>query len=80
MAGNSEHFDGNTTVEKAFKQLGLKTQYDMLPGMEVALMPHQTIGVAWMVDKETKMKGGALSDEMGLGKVRNTFILYGGGS
>lgn len=68
MAGNSEHFDGNTTVEKAFKQLGLKTQYDMLPGMAVALMPHQTIGVSWMIDKEENLKGGALSDEMGLGK------------
>lgn len=40
--------------------------------MEVALMPHQTIGVAWMLEKERSMlKGGCLGDDMGLGKVRN---------
>ena len=34
------------------------------------LMPHQVIGVAWMLDKEQgPLKGGILSDEMGLGKV-----------
>lgn len=38
--------------------------------MEVALMPHQTIGVAWMVDKEhSTLKAGCLGDDMGLGKV-----------
>lgn len=32
-------------------------------------MPHQTIGVAWMLDKEKSSdKGGCMSDEMGLGK------------
>ena len=41
-------------------------------------MPHQTIGVAWMIDKEaSKLKGGALSDEMGLGKVcEMLYILF----
>ena len=38
--------------------------------MEVALMPHQTIGAAWMLDKELSyFKGGCLGDDMGLGKV-----------
>jgi SNF2 family DNA or RNA helicase len=33
-------------------------------------MPHQTIGVAWMLEKEqSTLKGGCLGDDMGLGKV-----------
>lgn len=69
-AGNAEQFDGNARVDKAVEKLGLKDQYHTLPGMTVALMPHQTIGVAWMLDKEKgHYKGGCLSDEMGLGKV-----------
>ncbi|CAL1709072.1 unnamed protein product [Somion occarium] len=68
-AGNSEQFDGNASVEKALERLNLQNLYHPLPGMEVALMPHQAIGVAWMLDKENStMKGGALADEMGLGK------------
>lgn len=36
----------------------------------MALMPHQTIGVAWMLNKEkSKLQGGCLGDDMGLGKV-----------
>ena len=39
--------------------------------MEVALMPHQTIGAASMLNKELSyFKGGGLDDDMGLGKVR----------
>ncbi|KAG6850029.1 hypothetical protein H0H93_002233 [Arthromyces matolae] len=68
-AGNAAQFDGNAKIEQALEKLGLRTQYDLLPGMEVALMPHQTIGVAWMVEKEkSKLKGGCLADDMGLGK------------
>ena len=43
-AGNSEQFDGNASIEQALAQLGLANQYDLLPGMAVALMPHQIIG------------------------------------
>lgn len=69
-AGNAEQFDGNASLDRALEKLGLQSQYDLLPGMEVALMPHQTIGVAWMVEKEkTDLKGGCLGDDMGLGKV-----------
>lgn len=33
-------------------------------------MPHQVIGVAWMAEKEkSRLKGGLLGDDMGLGKV-----------
>ncbi|KAF9220758.1 hypothetical protein BS17DRAFT_786466 [Gyrodon lividus] len=68
-AGNSEFFDGNATVDKALERLGLKSQYQLLPGMAVSLMPHQTIGVAWALDREKSSdKGGLLGDEMGLGK------------
>ncbi|RDB16047.1 putative ATP-dependent helicase C23E6.02 [Hypsizygus marmoreus] len=68
-AGNAEQFDGNARVDQALEKLGLQTQYDLMPGMEVALMPHQTIGVAWMVEKEkSSLKGGCLGDDMGLGK------------
>ncbi|KAF7976186.1 hypothetical protein HWV62_7352 [Athelia sp. TMB] len=70
-AGNSEQFDGNASIEQALAQLGLANQYDLLPGMAVALMPHQIIGVAWMKNKELgthMMQGGILADEMGLGK------------
>jgi hypothetical protein len=71
-AGNAEQFDGNASIDQALEKLGLQSQYDLLPGMEVALMPHQTIGVAWMLDKEqSSLKGGCLGDDMGLGKVRN---------
>lgn len=39
-----------------------------LPGMEVQLLPHQVIGVSWMVrqERESGLKGGILADEMGL--------------
>ncbi|TFK67589.1 hypothetical protein BDN72DRAFT_898843 [Pluteus cervinus] len=68
-AGNAEQFDGNASVDKALEKLGLESQYDLIPGMEVALMPHQTIGVAWMLEKEqSPLKGGCLGDDMGLGK------------
>ncbi|HEV7735948.1 MAG TPA: SNF2-related protein [Chlamydiales bacterium] len=40
----------------------------MLPDLEVTLMPHQVIGVDWMVKQEKKKnKGGILADDMGLG-------------
>ncbi|GBE87557.1 hypothetical protein SCP_1102340 [Sparassis crispa] len=68
-AGNAEQFNGNERVEDALVKLGLPALYRPLPGMEIALMPHQVIGVAWMLDKENSpYKGGCMSDEMGLGK------------
>jgi SNF2 family DNA or RNA helicase len=40
-------------------------------------MPHQTIGVAWMVDKEQgKFNGGCLADDMGLGKVGRSLSIF----
>jgi SNF2 family DNA or RNA helicase len=58
------------SVDKALKSLGLETQQEHLPGMDISLMAHQILGVAWMVEKEHGFfKGGCLADEMGLGKV-----------
>ncbi|KAG1772000.1 SNF2 family N-terminal domain-containing protein [Suillus placidus] len=68
-AGNAEQFDGNASVDKALEKLGLKSLYDLLPGMAISLLAHQVIGVAWALEREKcGDKGGCLSDEMGLGK------------
>ncbi|KAI0342316.1 hypothetical protein BDW22DRAFT_1395176 [Trametopsis cervina] len=69
-AGNAESFDSNESVHNALQKLGMGALYQLLPGMTVALMPHQVIGVAWMADKEQRssFRGGVLADEMGLGK------------
>ncbi|RDX49056.1 hypothetical protein OH76DRAFT_1483538 [Lentinus brumalis] len=58
------------TIERAMEKLGLRDAKDLIPGMEVRLLPHQLIGVAWMVEQErkTQHKGGILADDMGLGK------------
>ncbi|KAK0459781.1 SNF2 family DNA-dependent ATPase [Desarmillaria tabescens] len=57
------------TVKSAMKSLGLKDEKDTVPGLEIRLLPHQLIGVNWMLDKEkSKDKGGILADDMGLGK------------
>ncbi|KAJ7275100.1 SNF2 superfamily protein [Mycena rebaudengoi] len=69
-AGNAEQFDGNASVENALEKLGLQSKTDLLPSLDIPLMPHQLLGVAWMVELEKKkgMQGGCLADEMGLGK------------
>ncbi|KAK0496238.1 hypothetical protein EDD18DRAFT_1388276 [Armillaria luteobubalina] len=71
-AGNAEQFDGNASVNEGLQKLGLDSITSLLPGMEVPLMPHQVIGVAWMAEKEkSNLKGGLLGDDMGLGKNRS---------
>ncbi|EMD32811.1 hypothetical protein CERSUDRAFT_143402 [Gelatoporia subvermispora B] len=57
-------------VRDAMEKLDLHEKTDVLPGMEVRLLPHQIIGVSWMLDQELKSphKGGILADDMGLGK------------
>lgn len=68
IAGNSDYFDGDAKVEASLKALGLPNLSTLLPGMEVALMPHQVIGVDWMLKQErcATRRGGVLADEMGL--------------
>ncbi|KAJ7583553.1 SNF2 family DNA-dependent ATPase [Mycena floridula] len=57
------------TVNAARAKLGLKDANDTLPGLEVRLLPHQCIGVSWMIDQEkSNHKGGIMADDMGLGK------------
>ncbi|KAG8729158.1 hypothetical protein FRC10_004206, partial [Ceratobasidium sp. 414] len=52
-------------VRDAAKALKLKNVTDRLPGMQVPLMPHQLIGVVWMVKQELgKVQGGILVKTM----------------
>ena len=52
---------------------------EKLPSMTVTLMPHQVIGVAWMLDMERhpNRQGGILADSMGLGKTIQMVSLLG---
>ncbi|KAF9265070.1 hypothetical protein L218DRAFT_1076057 [Marasmius fiardii PR-910] len=57
------------TVKIGMEELGLSSQDDILPGLDVRLLRHQVIGVAWMLQKEkSDDRGGILADDMGLGK------------
>ena len=44
------------------------SKHHFLPGMEVRLLPHQIVGVSWLLRQELEsgLKGGILADEMGL--------------
>ncbi|KAG8970320.1 hypothetical protein FRC03_009593 [Tulasnella sp. 419] len=57
-------------VHDAMRYLGLRSLNDLVPGLDVRLLPHQAIGVAWMIQKERskRERGGILADDMGLGK------------
>ncbi|KAF5376123.1 hypothetical protein D9615_007674 [Tricholomella constricta] len=58
------------TVKTAMKSLGLEDKRDLIPGMEVRLLSHQAIGVAWMLAKEgSSDRGGIMADDMGLVKL-----------
>ncbi|CAK5270957.1 unnamed protein product [Mycena citricolor] len=64
-----DNLSHGVTVSEAMKELGLNNKDDVVPGMEARLLPHQAIGVAWMLQKEKGPdKGGILADDMGLGK------------
>ncbi|KAF9040113.1 SNF2 family N-terminal domain-containing protein [Panaeolus papilionaceus] len=57
------------SVKDAMEKLGLQIEEDLLPGLDVRLLRHQVIGVAWMLEKEHSAdRGGILADDMGLGK------------
>jgi len=63
-----EDLQENVRVTDAARDLGLPNVHALLPGLEVQLMPHQLIGVAWMLAQEkTPLRGGILADDMGLG-------------
>ncbi|KAJ7058180.1 SNF2 family DNA-dependent ATPase [Mycena amicta] len=64
-----DNLSHGVSVKEAFTDLGLTSQRDLLPGLEVRLLPHQAIGVSWMLKRERGPdKGGILADDMGLGK------------
>ena len=65
-----QDFHEDNDVAKAATELSLADMSDVLNGMRISLMPHQILGVAWMVKREklTRKAGGILGDEMGLGK------------
>ncbi|KAL5496134.1 hypothetical protein ACEPAH_3051 [Sanghuangporus vaninii] len=65
-----EEFKDVATVAESQNKLKMRTENDLLNGMVVRLLPHQIIGVAWMVDQEKNEDklGGILADAMGLGK------------
>ncbi|EUC62614.1 SNF2 family amino-terminal protein [Rhizoctonia solani AG-3 Rhs1AP] len=68
--------EGAIPVRDAAKTLGLSSTTDRLLGMQVPLMPHQLIGVAWMEKQELgNVAGGILADDMGLGKTMQTIAL-----
>jgi hypothetical protein len=64
LAGNAEQFDGDASIETALAKLGLQSTHELLPSLDIPLMPHQLLGVAWMVETEkADIKGGCLADE-----------------
>jgi hypothetical protein len=69
-----KEFGENPNVAEAAEKLGLSAMDEKLPSMKVTLMPHQVVGVAWMLSMErhANRKGGILADSMGLGKTIQT--------
>jgi SNF2 family DNA or RNA helicase len=49
------------------------------PRVGISYLPHQEIGVRWMLDQEAGGKGGILGDDMGLGKTFQTIGLLKNG-
>ncbi|KAH8813735.1 P-loop containing nucleoside triphosphate hydrolase protein [Flagelloscypha sp. PMI_526] len=80
-AGNQESFDSSASVQQGLEKLGLESVSKVMDGMRYPFFPHQVIGVAWMLDKETSKNrdvgylGGILADDMGLGKTVQTIGL-----
>ncbi|KAG8982678.1 hypothetical protein FRB90_006633, partial [Tulasnella sp. 427] len=65
------------TVQEALENLGMEEAGDLLPGLDVRLLPHQIVGVSWMLNKERNYRelGGILADDMGLGKTVQAIAL-----
>lgn len=64
-------FSDDATIDDGLNKLGLTSLEQKFADMTVTLLPHQVLGVAFMLDKERnpRYKGGLLCDAMGLGKV-----------
>ncbi|KAG9039667.1 hypothetical protein FS837_000944, partial [Tulasnella sp. UAMH 9824] len=65
------------TVQEALENIGMQESGDLLPGLDVRLLPHQIVGVSWMLNKERNHRemGGILADDMGLGKTVQAIAL-----
>ncbi|TFK27268.1 hypothetical protein FA15DRAFT_727203 [Coprinopsis marcescibilis] len=69
VTSSIDNLSHDIDVKTAMQELNLRNARDILPGLEVRLLGHQCIGVAWMVRMEKSDKrGGILADDMGLGK------------
>ncbi|EJD48096.1 hypothetical protein AURDEDRAFT_113300 [Auricularia subglabra TFB-10046 SS5] len=70
FTSGTEDLAETATVQDALKKLKLADINHKLPGMDLTLLPHQAIGVAWMnsLEMDAKKRGGILADDMGLGK------------
>lgn len=49
---STDGFDENVKVEDGLKKLGLPNIKRRLNRMSILLLPHQVLGVAWMLDRE----------------------------
>lgn len=65
------------TVQEALENIGMEEAGDLLPGLDVRLLPHQIVGLSWMLNKERNHRemGGILADDMGLGKTVQAIAL-----
>ncbi|WWD15746.1 hypothetical protein CI109_100168 [Kwoniella shandongensis] len=74
---NLKDFLEDTTVDESLQTLGLTSLTDHLPGLVIQLMPHQVLGVSFMIEKEKnqKYRGGINGDSMGLGKTVQSIAL-----
>jgi len=64
----------DSDVDGALQKLGMESLNDKYKGLEINLMAHQVLGVAFMLEKENnkKFRGGILADAMGIGKTIQT--------
>lgn len=62
-----EDFSEDADVDTALGKLGLPALDTRFAEMTINLMPHQVLGVSWMLEKEKdkKFRGGLLCDAMG---------------
>ncbi|WVF72421.1 hypothetical protein IAT40_007236 [Kwoniella sp. CBS 6097] len=74
---NLNDFIEDTTVDESLGRLGLQALTDHLPGLRIQLMPHQVLGVDFMLKQEKNKKhlGGINGDAMGLGKTVQSIAL-----
>ncbi|WVQ98513.1 hypothetical protein IAU59_005639 [Kwoniella sp. CBS 9459] len=74
---NLNDFIEDTTVDESLGRLGLQSLTDHLPGLRIQLMPHQVLGVDFMLKQEQNKRhlGGINGDAMGLGKTVQSIAL-----